>query len=392
MGRRAIGLVVLAIMAIGLLVYSQVRRGPFKVSGFIEAYEIRIGSRVGGRVQQVLVDEGAEVKQGDILVALEPYDLRERRAEAEAVLAARIAEYEKLAKGFRAEEVAEAKAAYDRLAARLAELVAGPRQQEIDAAEAQVRLADAQLQLAQRRFDRAEQVVSRGALSQEEFDEAATELRVARETLAVRQQELELLRAGTRPEQIEQAKAQLEEARQAWSLRQHGFRSEEIAQAKAAVEAAQAVVSAIDRQLAELNVVAPLDAVVEAVDLRPGDLIAPNAPVLSLMDTSRLWVRAYVPENHLDLTIDQPLWVTVDSCSGERFRGHVSFVARQAEFTPSNVQTPEERSKQVFRIRVTLDEGQDRLRPGMSADVWLEEPPDAPGIQNNPRAETRSMP
>lgn len=380
MGRRAIALILLAMVAAGLLVYSQFRREPLRVSGFIEAYEIRIGSRVGGRVEQVFVDEGATVKRGDILVALEPYDLRERRAEAQAVLAARIADYEKLAKGFRAEEVAEAKAAYDRIAAWLAELVAGPRKQEIDAAEAQVRLADAQLQLAQRRFDRAEQVFSRGALTQEEFDEAATELRVARETLAVRQQELELLRAGTRPEQIDQAKAQLEEARQAWLLRQHGYRPEEIAQAKAAVEAAQAAVNAIDQQLAELKVAAPLDAVVEAVDLRPGDLIAPNAPVLSLMDTSRLWVRAYVPENHLGLTIDQPLWVTVDSFPGERFRGHVSFVARQAEFTPSNVQTPEERSKQVFRIRVTLDEGHDRLRPGMSADVWLEEPPDARSV------------
>jgi multidrug resistance efflux pump len=122
-----------------------------------------------------------------------------------------------------------------------------------------------------------------------------------------------------------------------------------------------------------LNVVAPLEATVEAVDLRPGDMISPNAPVLSLMDTSRLWVRAYVPENHLDLSIDQPVAVTVDSFPDTRFRGHISFVARQAEFTPSNVQTPEERSKQVFRIHVTLDEGLDRLRPGMSADVWLEE-------------------
>jgi multidrug resistance efflux pump len=91
------------------------------------------------------------------------------------------------------------------------------------------------------------------------------------------------------------------------------------------------------------------------------------------MDSSRLWVRAYVPENQLDLAIDQPVWVTVDSYPDDRFRGHISFIARKAEFTPSNVQTPEERSKQVFRIHVTLDEGLDRLRPGMSADVWLED-------------------
>jgi multidrug resistance efflux pump len=215
--------------------------------------------------------------------------------------------------------------------------------------------------------------VPRNAATKEELDEAVTALRVARASLEVRQQELGLLREGTRPEQIEAARAQLEEASQAWLLRKNGFRPEEIAEAKAGVEASHAALQAVEQQLAELNVVAPLDAMVEAVDLRPGDMISPNAPVLSLMDSSRLWVRAYVPENRLDLSIDQPLWVTVDSYPETRFRGHVTFVARQAEFTPSNVQTPEERSKQVFRIHVTLDEGLDRLRPGMSADVWLDE-------------------
>ena len=373
MWNRAIVLVLLAALAAGLLVYSQFRRGPLKVSGFIEAYEIRIGSRVGGRVQKVLVEEGADVKQGDLLVALEPYDLNERRSQAAAEWAARKAAYEKLAKGFRSEEIEQAKAVYDRLAAQLAELEHGPREQEIAAAEARVRLAEAELVLAQENLDRLERLVPRNAATKEELDEALTALRVARATLEVRQQELELLREGTRPEQIEAARAQLEEANQEWLLRRNGFRPEEIAEAKAAVEAAHAALQAVEQQLAELNVVAPLAAMVEAVDLRPGDMISPNAPVLSLMDTSRLWVRAYVPENRLDLSIDQPMWVTVDSFPETRYRGHVSFIARQAEFTPSNVQTPEERSKQVFRIHVTLDEGLDRLRPGMSAAVWLEE-------------------
>jgi multidrug resistance efflux pump len=373
MWNRAIVLVLLAASAAALLVYSQFQRGPFKVSGFIEAYEIRIGSRVGGRVQNVYVEEGSNVKQGDTLVALEPYDLNERRSQAEAELAARKAEHEKLAKGFRSEEIDEAKAAYDRLAARLAELEHGPREQEIAAAEARVRLAEAELVLAQENLDRFERLVPRGAATKEELDEAVSALRVARATLDVRQQELELLREGTRAEQIAAAGAQLEEANQAWLLRKNGYRPEEIAQAKAAVDSAQAALQAVNQQLAELNVLAPLDAVVEAVDLRPGDMISPNAPVLSLMDASRLWVRAYVPENHLDLAIEQPVLVTVDSYPSDRFRGHISFIARQAEFTPSNVQTPEERSKQVFRIHVTLDEGLDRLRPGMSADVWLED-------------------
>lgn len=371
MFRRAFALILIAAVAGGLLLWSRYRTEPLKVSGFIESYEIRIGSRVGGRVQEVLVDEGDTVKKGDVLVTLEPFDLQERRAEAAAELAARTAEYERLKAGFRTEEIEQAKALHDRLAAQLAELEHGPRQQEIAAAEARVRLADSELQLAREQLARTERLIARNAATQEEYDEDATNLRVARSTLEVRQEELALLREGTRQEQIDAAKAQLEEARQAWLLRQHGYRAEEVAQAEAAVRAAQAALEAIDQQVGELTITAPVDAVVEAVDLQPGDLVSPNAPVLSLMETSRMWVRAYVPENRLNLEVGQELPVTVDSFPGDRFRGHVSFVSRQAEFTPSNVQTPEERSKQVFRIRVTLDEGLDRLRPGMSADVWL---------------------
>jgi membrane fusion protein YbhG len=371
MFNRAFALILLAAVAAGLLVWSRYRSEPLKVSGFIEAYEIRIGSRVGGRVQKVLVDEGDAVKKGDTLVTLEPFDLQERRAQAAAELAARTADYQRLKAGFRGEEVEQAKAQYDRLSAKLTELENGPRKQEIAAAEARVRLADSELQLAQEQLARTERLVARNAATEEELEEDSTNLRVARSTLEVRQEELAQLKEGTRPEEIDAAKAQLEEARQAWLLKQHGYRAEEVAQAEASVKAAQSALDVIDQQIGELTITAPVDAVVEAVDLQPGDLVSPNAPVLSLMETSRMWVRAYVPENDLNLKVGQELPVTVDSFPGERFRGHVSFVARQAEFTPSNVQTPEERSKQVFRIRVTLDEGLDRLRPGMSADVWL---------------------
>jgi multidrug resistance efflux pump len=94
---------------------------------------------------------------------------------------------------------------------------------------------------------------------------------------------------------------------------------------------------------------------------------------MSILDPSRLWVRAYMPENRLGVRTGETAWVTVDSFPSERFRGEITYVSRQAEFTPSNIQTPEERSKQVFRIKVTLKEGRDKLRPGMSADVLLGE-------------------
>jgi multidrug resistance efflux pump len=189
----------------------------------------------------------------------------------------------------------------------------------------------------------------------------------------VKSDALALLNEGTRSEEIAEARARLAEAEHAWQLLQGGYRPEEIAEARAAVDAATAAVEAGRRQLDELRIVAPLDGTVEAVELQPGDLVGANAPVISLMDTLHLWVRAYVPENRLNLGIGQELPITVDSFPHERFRGRITFIARQAEFTPGNVQTPEERSKQVFRVKLTLLDGLDRLLPGMSADVWLDE-------------------
>ena len=126
------------------------------------------------------------------------------------------------------------------------------------------------------------------------------------------------------------------------------------------------------RRLQELKIRAPGPAVIESLDLQPGDLVGLNVPVMALVDHSNLWVRAYVPENRLNIQLGQAVEVSTDSYPGERFPATITFIARQAEFTPGNVQTPEERSKQVFRIKVDLDEGLDVLRPGMSADVLFD--------------------
>lgn len=370
---RLLGILAVAVVLIAALLYSQKRTGPLRVSGLIESYEIRVGSRVGGRVHRVLAEEGERVRKGGVLVELEPFQLLEQKTQAAAQLAEARAEFDRLFEGYRTEEKLQAKAHHDQLAATLAKLVKGPRDEDIAAAKSQLDLAQSQLELATLKYRRTEMLFGKQVATQEDLDQATTELRVSRATVQARKEELAKLERGTRDEELAEARAQLEEANQAWQLRENGYRPQEKAQAKAAVEAAEAALRAIERQIDELTIQAPLDGVVEAVDLQPGDLVGANSPVLSLMDTSRLWVRAYLPENHLNVQVGRKLTVTVDSFPGERFAAHVSFVARAAEFTPGNVQTPEERSKQVFRIKVTLDEGLDRLRPGMAADVWLEE-------------------
>lgn len=369
---RLIAIGVLAAVLLGLLAYSQQRHERLKVSGFVEAYEIRVGSRIGGRVANVHVQEGDRVRRGAALVELEPFDLQNRLAESRGLLEQRRADLEKLTRGNRPEEILQAHERYLQLTAVLKKLKNGPREQEIKAAEADVEQAEAQVTLARQHHQRAEELRAKQAISQEELDQRVSELRVAQATQDARQEQLELLQAGTRPEDIEEAEARLREAEQAWKLMQAGFRAEDQAQAASAVAAAEASLAAIETQLAELSITAPVDGLIEAVELRPGDLVGANTPAISLMDTTALWIRAYVPENHLNLAVGQKLAITVDSFPGRSFQGHVSFISRQAEFTPGNVQTPEDRSKQVFRVKVLLDEGLEELRPGMSADVWLE--------------------
>ena len=374
MKTRIIAFVLIVAALIGVLVWSRQRVQPLVVSGFIEADEIRLGSRVGGRVLVVHVSEGAEVGKGDKLVELDPFDLKEREAVQAAARDRARLEYEKLSQGFRTEEVAQAQARVRQWEARVEKLTNGPRPQEIETARAELKVADANLGLARDNHRRIQELFTQQSTTQQIYDRAVSELKVAEATVSARTEQLALLEAGTREEEIREAQAQLEEARAALDLVQNGYREQDVQAAYAGMQEADAALHAVQSQLQELVVVAPLEATVEAIELQPGDLIAANAPAISLLDRSSLWVRAYVPEDELDIKVGQQVDVTVDSYPDESFSGEISYVARQAEFTPSNVQTPEERAKQVFRIKVTLTDPADKLRPGMAADVWLEGP------------------
>lgn len=362
----------LALVAILVLLWSQRQTGPYFVSGYLECDEIRLGSRVGGRVVEVQAVEGQPVTRGQPLVRLDPFDLNERLAEARSRLASQRARLEKLQAGFRPEEIGQAQARRDQLKAVLDKLVAGLRPLEIQIKQDQLREAQAELAWAETDYERVFKLFQQSQSSKEELDSSVRRLETARARFAAASDELELAQEGTRQEEVAAAEASLAEAQASLALLEKGYRAEDIAEADAEVRAAESAVAAIERQMAELQIVAPIDGMVDAVDLQPGDLVAPNAPVLTLLDTERLWIRAYVAEDRIGVTLGRPVRFRVDAYPGEEFGGRISFVSRQAEFTPANVQTPEERVKQVFRIKVTVEGATDKLRAGMSADVFLD--------------------
>jgi HlyD family secretion protein len=369
---RLITVVFVGVAMLGLIIYSQFRQAPQYVSGIIEADEIRLGSRVGGRVAEVFVQEGDLVQSGQPLIRFEPYDLLEREQRALNQLSEKEAFLKKLQAGNRQEEIAQAKARYEKAQAQLSLVLEGPRQQEVAAARSRLEAAQADFKLAQQEFERQSESFQNNASSKSEFDIAEERLNVTRAIAKVRQNELAILDAGARQQEIDISRAEVENLRLAWEIAKQGFRPEEIEQATAARDAAQAGLEAIRRQKTELTITAPGPGAVDSLDLRPGDLVPPNAPVMTILSPKNLWVRAYIPQKLMQLRVGQKLQVTVDSLPAESLDGEVTFISQQAEFTPSNVQTPDERAKQVYRIRVTIRDTQHRLRPGMTANVWLE--------------------
>ncbi len=343
------------------------------ISGVIEADDIHVGSKIGGRVLKVVAREGQTVKGGEPLVLLEPNEMDASLAHAQAELRQAQAKYALMTAGSRQEEIEQSEAVVKLAQADLDQLISGPRQQEIDQTAAEWQAAKAQAENARKFSQRMEGLSKRDLIANQDYEDAVAKADEAEQRMKAARERYDLLLAGTRKEEVERARQRLAEADAKRRQVRSGFRKEEIAQAKSAMEAARARVELMRTQLEETVIKAPVDALVETLDLEPGDMVGAGKPVATLLRTGSLWVRAYLPEARLGFV--QPglkVEVRVDSFPGKSFAGVVRRIHRQGEFTPRNVQTQEERALQVFQTEVVLDDPDHVLRPGMSADVTIE--------------------
>jgi membrane fusion protein YbhG len=325
-------LVALAVVTIPLSIGCARTAAPAaeRANGYVEATDVRVSSKVAGRVEEVRVVEGARVGQGETLVTLSTTetDLALRRARAER----------------------------DQAAAQLALLRAGARPEDIQQAEAQVaaavsdrNAADADLTAARDDETRFTQLLQNRAGSQKQHDDAVArrqaaeaQFKAASDHVRVAQAALDRLKAGARREEIEGAVAH--------------------------VAAVDAQIATLEHDRDEATIIAPSAGVVSSRLVEPGELVAPGVPLIVLIDLDHAWASAYVEEPLVPrLRIDEAATVTTDA--GDRLSGHVSFIASQAEFTPRNVQTPDERAKLVYRVKVAVDNRQGVLKPGMPVEV-----------------------
>lgn len=344
------------------------------LSGTIEADEIHVGSKVGGRIAAVLVNEGQEVKQGQALIRFDRFDIDAKHADAIAAVAQAEANLQKTLRWFRPEEIAAARAQAEAAWMTYEQARNGPRKEEIAAARADVNAADADYQVAKSTLERTAKLVGNGVQSQQEYDNAKSAYDRAGARRDAARQKLDLLLAGTRSEEIARAERLFKQAAANRDLVERGARKEDIDTARAQLERARAALSQIDIQIGELDVTSPADAVIEVLQVRPGELINPNSPVATLVESDRLWVRVYVPEPKLGyarVALGKDVSVTVDTFQGETFRGRIEEIASRGEFTPRNIQTRDERAHQVFALRVRLDNSGRKLSAGMAADVSI---------------------
>jgi HlyD family secretion protein len=305
------------------------------LSGTIEVTQVDLAFKIPGRLLARIVDEGDRVEAGQIIARLDDVDQKLLVARAEAQAASAKAFLTRLESGSRAEEVAQARAQL---------------QQALAAAQA----TESRLKLAQDDVERSRDLRAQEVISQQKFDELRTVYETAlnsrREAVARGQSakaNLDLVLAGPRKEEIEQARAQLAAAEQALALAR--------------------------QQLADTVLKSPADGVVLSKAAEPGAYLNPGAPVVTVGQIDKVWLRGYINETDLGrIRLNQPARVTTDTYPEKEYPGKVSFISDQAEFTPKSVQTYEERVKLMYRIKISLDNPRQELKAGMPADAEVQ--------------------
>ena len=373
--RLVIAGVAAAVIAAGIWLVAAwaARRGRSDYSGTVETREIQIGSKVGGRVTQVPVEEGQTVKAGTILVRFECDELKAQQTQAEASLVQAQADLDRMVRGNRPEEIEQAEATANASEAVYESARNGPRKQEIEQAQADFAAATAEATNAEVSFTRMEKLAATDTISRQQFDDARDKRDAAAQRAESAKQRLALLQAGTRAEDLNAAAARNRQAQAAAVLAKKGFRREDIDAARGRVQEAQGRVAELDARLREAELTAPADAVIEVVSVRPGDLVPAGRIVMTMLETSQLWVKLDVRETDLAAVhVGQGAAVRVDGFGGRAFSGHVGQIASQAEFLPRNVQTKSDREHQVFGVKVYVDNPQQALKSGMSATVHLQ--------------------
>lgn len=380
----AVVVVVVALAVLGWRFWSgNGEENVLRFSGNIELTEVAMSFKTPGRLVELALDEGEEVRAGALVARLDQNELERglereeagvRLAEAMLVQVRTGVEFQKAAlEG----ELALRRAELEAAGLRLREMEAGSRPQEI--AQARAAEAEARTQHRQARADweRAQQLFSNDDISAQQRDQFRARFEATRAALERASQAAALVREGPRREQIAQQRAAVERARAALRLAEAGQidlrrREEEVAARAAEVKRASAQQGVLASQLGDRTLASPVDGVVLEKSAELGEVLAAGAAVLTIGDLDRPWVRGYIGERDLGrVKLGMPVAVRSDSYPGKQYKGRVTFISDEAEFTPKQIQTQEERVKLVYRIKVEVENPGRELKSNMPVDAEI---------------------
>jgi len=298
----------------------------FSLSGNVDVHQVELAFRVSGRISAVKVQEGDKVSAGQVLAELDPVPFRTDADSAKADLAQAQAQLDKTRRGFRVEEVAQARA---------------------NAAQRAADLENARVTLR-----RQEQLVAAGLVTHQQIDDAQARVHMSEAALAASREQLALELRGSRIEDIEAQEAT-------------------VASAQARLEKAQTA-------LADATLLAPSKGIISVRAREPGAIVQAGQTVYTLTLNDPVWIRAYVSQPRLGrIKPGMPVKVTIDSMPGRQYDGTVGFISPEAEFTPKTVQTEQVRDDLVYRIRVIASDPDNVFRQGMPVTVLIAAAPAA---------------
>jgi HlyD family secretion protein len=359
------------------------RSSDIVVSGNIELDEVTIAFKTAGRLIERAVDEGDRVKKGQVVARLDREQLQAQREREVAGLVSaesQLAQSETSLAWQKASLVADLEQKNADLAsaeARLLELKNGSRPQEIEEVKAAVASTASELDRARRDWERAQTLYKNDDISTAQYDQYRTRWQGTEAALNQVKQREALVLAGPRTEQIDAASAQVMRTRGALKMSEANSlelrrRQQELAVRRAEIARCKANLALIDSQLSDTIATSPVDGVVLVKAADVGEILSPGTTVVTIGDIDHPWLRAYVNETDLGrVKLGAKAKVTTDSYPGKIYEGRISFISSEAEFTPKQIQTQEERVKLVYRIKIDVANPSRELKSNMPADAHL---------------------
>lgn len=386
--KKKLILIVLLAAAAGAGVYawrgsSRAPANSLRISGNIELTEVSIGFKTAGRLIERTVDEGDRVKKGQVIARLDRDQLtaqREREAAGEQSSRDQLAQAEtslEWQKDTLAADLDQKRADLASMEARLAEMKNGARPQEKLDAKAAVDSATSEVERAKKDWDRAQVLYKDDDISTAQFDQYRNRIESAQAALNQAREREALVLAGPRVEQINAQTALVERARATLKMAEANSlemkrRQQELATRRSEIARSKASVALVDSQLADTIATSPVDGVVLVKSADPGEVLAAGTTVVTIGDVDHPWLRGYINETDLGrVKIGSKATLTTDSYPGKVYNGRVSFIASEAEFTPKQIQTEQERVKLVYRIKIEVDNPQHELKSNMPADAQI---------------------